>query len=229
MGNKSSWTFSRSIHVNIGIREANTCVNIIRQFCCTVKADIMSFVIGIMHNAILESIWIAQPICENIASTRQCQWVVVCPTSSEKVAQLIRDHFVRSWQIFKVTISIHINRASPWSNDSIKFRPPCPVLTGIKILGTIRINDTLTIYEPSGCPKCDNTGYKGRVAIIEALRIDAQLDEQIAKRATLGELRACAKSTGYKTLADDAIRCVLEGKTSLTEVSRVIDLTQRLS
>jgi type IV pilus assembly protein PilB len=84
------------------------------------------------------------------------------------------------------------------------------------------------IYEAKGCEKCDNTGYKGRVAIIEALRINNELDEQIAKRATLGELKATAKLTGYKTLADDAIRCVLEGRTSLTEVSRVIDLTQRL-
>ena len=84
------------------------------------------------------------------------------------------------------------------------------------------------VYEAKGCEKCDNTGYKGRVAIIEALRINNELDEQIAKRATLGELKATAKHTGYKTLADDAIRCVLEGKTSLTEVSRVIDLTQRL-
>ncbi len=85
------------------------------------------------------------------------------------------------------------------------------------------------IYEPKGCSHCENTGYKGRVAIIEALRINNELDEQIAKRATLGELKAVAKLTGYKTLADDAIRCVLEGKTSLTEVSRVIDLTQQMA
>ena len=88
--------------------------------------------------------------------------------------------------------------------------------------------DAGVIYEPAGCEHCDNTGYKGRVAIIEALRINSELDEQIAKRATLGELKATAKTTGYMTLADDAVRCVLEGKTSLTEVTRVIDLTQRL-
>ena len=84
------------------------------------------------------------------------------------------------------------------------------------------------IYNAAGCKHCGNTGYKGRVAIIEALRINNELDEQIAKRATLGELKQTAKQTGYKTLADDAIRCVLEGRTSLTEVTRVIDLTQRL-
>ncbi len=84
------------------------------------------------------------------------------------------------------------------------------------------------IFDAKGCAHCDNTGYKGRVAIIEALRINTELDEKIAKRATLGELKSTAKTTGYMTLADDAVRCVLEGKTSLTEVSRVIDLTQRL-
>jgi len=84
------------------------------------------------------------------------------------------------------------------------------------------------IYDADGCSHCDNTGYKGRVAIIEALRINTELDEQIAKRATLGELKTTAKQTGYITLADDAVRCVLEGRTSITEVSRVIDLTQRL-
>ncbi len=97
-----------------------------------------------------------------------------------------------------------------------------------KLLGVEYLTEALVIHEAKGCPKCDNTGYKGRVAIIEALRIDNELDEQIAKRATLGELKACAKATGYKTLADDAIRRVLEGYTSLQEVSRVIDLTQRL-
>lgn len=89
-------------------------------------------------------------------------------------------------------------------------------------------SDEHRIFDAVGCIHCDNTGYKGRVAIIEALRINNELDEAIAKRATLGELKATAKSTGYKTLAEDAIRCVLEGKTSLTEVTRVIDLTQRL-
>ncbi len=97
-----------------------------------------------------------------------------------------------------------------------------------KLLGVEYINDSLRIYEAGSCQQCSNTGYKGRVAIIETLRITNELDELIAHRATLGELKAVAKSTGYKTLADDAIRCVLEGKTSISEVSRVIDLTQRM-
>ncbi len=97
-----------------------------------------------------------------------------------------------------------------------------------RLLGMETAKEPMTIHEPKGCSHCDNTGYRGRVAIVEALRIDDEFDELIAKRATLGELRTCAKNTGYKTLADDAVRRVLEGDTSLHEVSRVIDLTKRL-
>ena len=92
----------------------------------------------------------------------------------------------------------------------------------------LQVNEPVRIYEPGGCEHCDNTGYKGRISVIEALTIEDELDELIAKRATLGELKECAGRTGYKTLADDSIRVVLEGLTSLQEVSRVIDMTQRL-
>jgi type II secretory ATPase GspE/PulE/Tfp pilus assembly ATPase PilB-like protein len=94
-----------------------------------------------------------------------------------------------------------------------------------KLLGSV---EPVTIYEAAGCSECDNTGYRGRVAVVEALNIDSELDELIGKRATLGELKVCAKASGNKNLADDAIRVVLDGRTSLQEVSRVIDLTQRL-
>lgn len=92
----------------------------------------------------------------------------------------------------------------------------------------LRVSEPVTIYDPVGCELCDNTGYKGRVSIMEALTIDDELDELIAKRATLGELRECANKSGYKTLADGAVRVVMEGLTSLKEVARVIDMTKRL-
>ena len=92
----------------------------------------------------------------------------------------------------------------------------------------LKVNEPIKIFEPVGCGHCDNTGYRGRISVIEALTIEDELDELIAKRATLGELKDCASRSGYKTLADDAIRIVIKGLTSLPEVSRVIDMTQRL-
>jgi general secretion pathway protein E/type IV pilus assembly protein PilB len=92
----------------------------------------------------------------------------------------------------------------------------------------LRVNEPVKIYDAVGCEHCSHTGYRGRIATIEALTIDDELDELIAKRGTLGELKECAQRSGYKTLADDAVRLVLEGVTSLQEISRVIDLTYRL-
>lgn len=97
-----------------------------------------------------------------------------------------------------------------------------------KKLLNIDENQPLTIQDSVGCDKCNNTGYKGRIAIIEVLRMDDELDELIAKRATLGEIKAYTRSINYRTLADDATQRVIEGITSLEEITRVIDLTDRL-
>jgi type II secretory ATPase GspE/PulE/Tfp pilus assembly ATPase PilB-like protein len=86
----------------------------------------------------------------------------------------------------------------------------------------------ITIHDAVGCAQCNNTGYKGRLSVIEVLRMDPALDELIAHKATLGELRRHTESIGFRTLADDATARVIDGITSLDEISRVIDLTDRL-
>src|SRR5579885_359257 len=85
------------------------------------------------------------------------------------------------------------------------------------------------IYRAKGCVHCDNQGYKGRTALMELLRFDRDIDEAIARAATLKELNALAQSKNFKTLADVAIRRVNEGITSIDEISRVVDLTERLA
>lgn len=87
-----------------------------------------------------------------------------------------------------------------------------------------------TIYRaaPNGCPKCDHQGYKGRLAIMELLRIDAGFDELLARDATLGELTAYAFGHEFEDMARDGLRRVLAGDTSVEEVGRVVDLTALL-
>ncbi len=72
-------------------------------------------------------------------------------------------------------------------------------------------------------------GYEGRMALMELLRFDRELDELIAQNATFREMTEAARRKGFQTLADVAIKRVIEGITSLDEVSRVVDLTERLS
>ncbi len=93
------------------------------------------------------------------------------------------------------------------------------------ILGS---TEALTLYDPVGCEHCNNIGFKGRVSVIEILKMDDDLDELIAHKASLRELRMAAEKAGFKNMSDDGIRRVINGETTLEEVSRVVDLTERL-
>jgi general secretion pathway protein E/type IV pilus assembly protein PilB len=85
-----------------------------------------------------------------------------------------------------------------------------------------------TVYRHVGCGSCDNTGYKGRLAIMELFRMDGEIDELIARRATGREIRESARKRGFRTLAEDAVNRVLQGDTDLEEISRIVDLTDRI-
>jgi type II secretory ATPase GspE/PulE/Tfp pilus assembly ATPase PilB-like protein len=65
------------------------------------------------------------------------------------------------------------------------------------------------------------------MAIMEILLMDGDLDELIARRATTRELRTLALHKGFRPLADEAIARVVEGSTTIAEVSRAVDLTGR--
>jgi type II secretory ATPase GspE/PulE/Tfp pilus assembly ATPase PilB-like protein len=83
------------------------------------------------------------------------------------------------------------------------------------------------LYKPVGCKECGEKGYKGRTPIMELLVMDGDLDELVARGATARELREAAKSKGFQTLADAGIRRIVDGDTTLAEVSRSVDLTLR--
>ncbi len=85
----------------------------------------------------------------------------------------------------------------------------------------------VTIYRSKGCSHCNQVGYRGRMSIMEIVRFDRELDEALAGNKSLGELRAIAVASGFRPLADDGIRRVVSGDTSLDEIARVIDLTER--
>ena len=103
-----------------------------------------------------------------------------------------------------------------------------PGVDARKLLG-IKAATDVQIYRNIGCKRCNHSGYRGRMAIMELLRIDNDFDAMIARRAHLDEMRAVAHEKGFVTLADDGVRRILEGYTSLAEVTRVIDLTGRTS
>ncbi|HVB49051.1 MAG TPA: GspE/PulE family protein, partial [Burkholderiales bacterium] len=97
-----------------------------------------------------------------------------------------------------------------------------------RLLG-ITPTEPAAVFRAVGCEHCDYQGYRGRVAILEILKIDSALDELVARRATTREMLTAARAKGFKTLAEDGVRLVRSGVSSLDELMRVVDLTDRMS
>jgi type IV pilus assembly protein PilB len=95
----------------------------------------------------------------------------------------------------------------------------------IKLLGC---EPDTVLYRPLGCDKCQLTGYRGRIPLLEVLRWNNELDQQLAAQASLSDLRRVAAEQGHVELAEIAVRRILGGFTTLEEAARVIDLTERV-
>ena len=74
------------------------------------------------------------------------------------------------------------------------------------------------LYEAQGCPDCRETGYKGRIALMELCPFNHELADLVAANAPQGEMRKIATAMGLRTLYQEGLQQVLEGETSLEEI-----------
>jgi len=79
----------------------------------------------------------------------------------------------------------------------------------------------LILYRPKGCPRCENSGYKGRLAVHELLVGTDPIKKLIQRRAPVDEIREQAISDGMTTLLQDGIWKIFEGLTDLKQVRAV--------
>ncbi|WP_226460667.1 GspE/PulE family protein [Quatrionicoccus australiensis] len=98
----------------------------------------------------------------------------------------------------------------------------------VRLLALPVDTEKTTLFRAAGCTHCDFQGYRGRLAIMEILRIDAAIDELIARQASAREIFSQALQSGFVPLIDDGCRRVLDGSTSLSELGRVVDLSNRM-
>jgi type IV pilus assembly protein PilB len=82
-------------------------------------------------------------------------------------------------------------------------------------------SDGTVFYRKRGCPRCGQTGYKGRIGIYQLLVMSETLEALAAAKATREELERAALEEGMKTLWDDGLAKVASGLTSLEELARV--------
>ncbi len=77
-----------------------------------------------------------------------------------------------------------------------------------------------SLYKGAGCNRCQNTGYRGRIAIFELLEMNNQIRELAFKRSSAGDLRKAARLSGMRTLLEDGKRKIFRGVTTLDDVAR---------
>ncbi|MHB1117984.1 MAG: GspE/PulE family protein [Minisyncoccota bacterium] len=83
---------------------------------------------------------------------------------------------------------------------------------------------TEKIWRAAGCTKCNNTGYRGRVGVFEAVIMDADIEALLDTIPSEREIREAAKKQNILSMREDGIEKILSGITSFDEVERVVDL-----
>ena len=77
------------------------------------------------------------------------------------------------------------------------------------------------VYQGKGCERCNQTGYKGRIALYEVMTVGDEIKELILEGASAVELKRAAKNTGMKTLREAGVHKLREGVTTVDELMRV--------
>jgi type II secretory ATPase GspE/PulE/Tfp pilus assembly ATPase PilB-like protein len=76
--------------------------------------------------------------------------------------------------------------------------------------------------EPTNCPNCSDLGYKGRTGVFELLKINDRIRDMIRDKASVTAIRAEARKDGMLYMKEEGLRLVIQGVTSLDELTRVV-------
>ncbi len=89
---------------------------------------------------------------------------------------------------------------------------------------TAQAREGMVLYRRVGCPRCNRTGYKGRIGIFQLLVMDDDLESLAARNAPREEIERAAAAGGMRSLWDDGIAKAAAGLTSIEELARVVTL-----
>ena len=75
-------------------------------------------------------------------------------------------------------------------------------------------------YYGTGCNHCNNTGYKGRLAIFEIMLLTDRIKNQIMQQSSTDEIRRTAREQGLRVLRESGLLAIYDGVTTIDEVVR---------
>ena len=82
--------------------------------------------------------------------------------------------------------------------------------------------DGIALYRKRGCPRCNQTGYKGRIGILQFMPMTEELSRLSSMRGSRDDLERAAMDAGMKSLWEDGLAKCVSGLTSIEELGRVI-------
>lgn len=104
---------------------------------------------------------------------------------------------------------------------SEEYTPEREILENLKLNFELPDLESIKLHRGKGCDYCKNTGYRGRIAIFEMVRINDDIRNMILKKASSNEIKEVAIQYGMKTLLDSGVAKALAGITTIDEVFRV--------
>jgi general secretion pathway protein E len=135
------------------------------------------------------------------------------PSATTRLVDMGVEPYLVSSTLIGVMAQRLVRRICPQCRTSVEADSPTKAATGIELL-----------WQGLGCPGCNGTGYKGRLAIFELMVIDDGLRDLITGRATSREIREKAMAAGMKTLRQDGLEKVRQGITTMDELYRVTQI-----
>jgi len=138
------------------------------------------------------------------------------PSSVVRLIDMGVEPFLISASVIGILAQRLVRKICPKCKSEIKMTTE--IEKNIKNFGTIPSG--MKLYKGKGCPFCNNSGYKGRIAIFELMVITDNIRELIGENVSTGVLREEAIKEGMQLLKDDGLKKVCQGITTLEEILR---------
>jgi type IV pilus assembly protein PilB len=100
--------------------------------------------------------------------------------------------------------------------------PYVPEPDELALLGFVLPDDVHELFRAVGCSACGGTGYRGRMALHEVMTVSEEIERLTVRRASTDEIGRLAREEGMTTLRDDGWLKVVQGRTTIEEVLRVV-------
>jgi len=110
---------------------------------------------------------------------------------------------------------------TPYKVDIDQFRKMC-VRGNIDPALFLKNTPELTLYKGAGCPKCNGSGYYGRIGIFEVVQFNEDLREAIIRNASVVEMENIAAKSGFQSIALDAMQKAMDGIVHIDDIYPIL-------